>query len=102
MTNFDVNGSNAMKWVHAENDKTLAALEKDPRNGDLASRIDAAQAQAKVDALMQAYATQRGRDWFTGETFMAMLRLRGIECRAPSGYAEGFHGRKLRFGGFAG
>jgi hypothetical protein len=55
------------------------------------------QAHAKVNALLKAYSTQKGKGWFTRETFMAMLRLRGIECRSPSGYAEAFHGRKLRF-----
>ena len=57
------------------------------------------QAGAKVDALLKAYRTQGAKDWFTRETFMAMLRLRGLECRSPSGYAEAFHGRKLRFRG---
>jgi len=50
----------------------------------------------KVDALMRCYRSQAGRDWFTRETFLAMLRLRGLECRAPSGYAEAFHARKVR------
>jgi LmbE family N-acetylglucosaminyl deacetylase len=58
--------------------------------------VSAAQARKKVEVLLRAYRTQRSRDWFTAETFMALLRLRGIECRAPSGYAEAFHGRKIR------
>ena len=56
--------------------------------------IDAEHAAAKVDALMKAYPSQKGRDWFTRDTFIAMLRLRGLECRAPSGYAEAFIARK--------
>jgi LmbE family N-acetylglucosaminyl deacetylase len=62
--------------------------------------VTEAQARAKVTALLESHQTQLQRDWFNSETFMAMLRLRGIECRAPSGYAEGFHARKLRFTGF--
>jgi len=62
--------------------------------------VSAAQARAKVNALLKVYGTQKGRDWFTRETFLSMLRLRGLECRSPSGYAEAFHGRKLRFRGF--
>jgi LmbE family N-acetylglucosaminyl deacetylase len=58
--------------------------------------VTAAQAKAKVDALLAAHKSQRRRDWFTRETFMALLRLRGMECRSPSGYAEAFYGRKLR------
>ena len=29
------------------------------------------------------------------DLFLALLRLRGMESRAPSGLAEGFYGRKL-------
>jgi LmbE family N-acetylglucosaminyl deacetylase len=57
--------------------------------------LEAADVDAKIDALLSAHQTQRHRDWFTRDVFMAMLRMRGIECRAPSGYAEAFHGRKL-------
>ena len=35
------------------------------------------------------------RDWFTDETFLGLARIRGLECRAADGYAEGFHARKL-------
>jgi LmbE family N-acetylglucosaminyl deacetylase len=52
-------------------------------------------ADAKVQALMRAYASQAGRDWFKPEVFLGLMRLRGMECRAPSGYAEGFYGHKL-------
>lgn len=60
--------------------------------------LSARQARAKVDALLETYRTQSRRDWFDRETFMALLRLRGLECRAASGYAEAFHGRKVRIG----
>jgi LmbE family N-acetylglucosaminyl deacetylase len=53
-------------------------------------------AEKKVAALMRAYGTQTGRDWFRPEVFMGLMRLRGVECRAPSGYAEGFYGHKLK------
>jgi LmbE family N-acetylglucosaminyl deacetylase len=49
----------------------------------------------KVDALMQAYGTQRSKDWFTPDTFLAMSRIRGVECRSPTGHAEAFVARKL-------
>jgi LmbE family N-acetylglucosaminyl deacetylase len=55
-------------------------------------------ARRKVDALLGTFATQAGRDWFTADTFLGLMRLRGIECRAPSGFAEAFHGRKLLLG----
>lgn len=49
----------------------------------------------KVDLLMRGFATQRSKRWFTEDTFMAMLRIRGIECNAASGHAEGFYARKI-------
>lgn len=62
--------------------------------------ISDAQARSKIAALLESHGTQRNRDWFSSETFMALLRLRGIECRSPTGLAEAFHARKLRFAGF--
>ena len=62
--------------------------------------ISRAHAERKVKALMTAYATQARRDWFTPDTFLGLLRLRGIECRSASGYAEAFHGRKLQIADF--
>lgn len=58
--------------------------------------LDATTAERKADALWEAYASQRNRHWFSRDTFISMLRMRGLECRSPSGYAEAFHGRKLR------
>ncbi|MBK8047663.1 MAG: PIG-L family deacetylase [Anaerolineales bacterium] len=51
--------------------------------------------QRKVELLMAHFATQRSRDWFTPETFLGLMRLRGVECRADSGYAEAFFCHKL-------
>src|SRR5579871_1501845 len=45
----DVNGARAMAWVHAENDKTTAVLEKDPRYGALyADALTIAQAKDRI------------------------------------------------------
>lgn len=60
--------------------------------------IDRRHAERKVRAILSHFATQRGKDWFDEETFWAMLRIRGVECSAPSRYAEAFHGRKLVIG----
>jgi LmbE family N-acetylglucosaminyl deacetylase len=57
--------------------------------------LSTASATRKVDALLSSFASQRGRDWFTADTFNALLRLRGIESKAPSGLAEAFYARKL-------
>jgi LmbE family N-acetylglucosaminyl deacetylase len=50
--------------------------------------------EVKIDILMASFPSQVRRQWFTPETFRATARLRGIECNASDGYAEGFHCRK--------
>lgn len=52
-------------------------------------------ARRKVEHLMKHFGTQRSKGWFTEATFRALMALRGIECRAPSGHAEGLHARKV-------
>jgi LmbE family N-acetylglucosaminyl deacetylase len=57
--------------------------------------LDVDAVDRKIDALMQTYGSQRSKDWFTADTFRAISRLRGLECRSPSGHAEGFMARKM-------
>ena len=52
----------------------------------------------KARYLETAFGTQRDKHWFSAETFMGLMRLRGMECRAPGGYAEAFYGRKVVLG----
>jgi LmbE family N-acetylglucosaminyl deacetylase len=51
--------------------------------------------QKKVHHLMDAFPSQQGKRWFEESTFLSLMRLRGMECNSPSGYAEGFYCRKL-------
>jgi LmbE family N-acetylglucosaminyl deacetylase len=51
-------------------------------------------ARRKTRLLMLGFASQRSKDWFSPETFLGLMRLRGVECRAPGGYAEAYHLRK--------
>ena len=53
------------------------------------------QAQRKIDALLEHYGSQRDKGWFDAETFRGLMRLRGVECNSPSGYAEAFHAPKI-------
>ena len=67
-------------------------------DGDLGApnsfvRLSEEDVKQKVDALLEAYASQRTRSWFDAETFRALMRLRGVECQ--SRYAEAFYARKL-------
>lgn len=47
----------------------------------------------KIELLHRHFGTQRSKAWFDDETFRALARLRGVECRER--YAEAFYSRKL-------
>jgi LmbE family N-acetylglucosaminyl deacetylase len=51
-------------------------------------------ADIKVQTLMKHFPTQLAKRWFVAETFMAMMRVRGVHSAAPSGLAEGFYAPK--------
>jgi len=52
-------------------------------------------AQRKIRTILECFQSQKTKSWFTEDVFSSILRLRGIECRAVSGFAEAFHARKL-------
>lgn len=71
-------------------------------DGDLGApnafcHLSESQARRKVKGLMAGFASQQAKPWYSSETFYAMLRIRGVESRAPEGYAEGFYCRKVVF-----
>jgi len=57
--------------------------------------LDERTCRTKTGNLLDAFVSQRERRWFTEETFRALMRLRGVECAAPQGYAEAFYAHKL-------
>lgn len=57
--------------------------------------LDPSILEAKVHHLMESFTSQRSKHWFDESTFRALMRLRGMECNSPSGYAEAFYCRKL-------
>ena len=56
--------------------------------------LDEAVCQKKISVIMECFKTQRDKDWFTPDAFWSLLRIRGIESKAPGKYAEGFYCRK--------
>ncbi len=71
-------------------------------DGDLGSpnffiQLDRIVCDRKTSLLMEFFQTQANKHWFTSETFNAILRLRGVECKSQGGYAEAFYGRKVSF-----
>ncbi len=69
-------------------------------DGDLGSpnvfvHLDEDVCNRKIEALVASFPSQAAKSWFDEDVFRALLRLRGMESRAPSGFAEAFYGRKL-------
>jgi LmbE family N-acetylglucosaminyl deacetylase len=54
-----------------------------------------AQVERKIKILLESYRTQASKYWFTDDALRGLMSVRGIEARAPSGWAEGFHASKL-------
>lgn len=57
--------------------------------------LQEATCRRKIETIVEAFASQRDKHWFSPDTFWAMLRLRGLESNAPSRFAEGLYARKL-------
>jgi LmbE family N-acetylglucosaminyl deacetylase len=49
----------------------------------------------KIENLFEAFQSQQTKCWFDRETFLGLMRIRGMESNSPSGYAEAFHCRKI-------
>lgn len=57
--------------------------------------LDEATCRRKIKYVLDSFKTQAENQWFSEETFLAIMRLRGIESNAPDKYAEAFYGRKI-------
>ncbi|HEX3628127.1 MAG TPA: PIG-L deacetylase family protein [Verrucomicrobiae bacterium] len=60
---------------------------------NLFAPVDKQLAQEKADNLCRFFSTQNNKHWFDQETFLSLMRLRGMEC--CSKYAEAFYVRKM-------
>jgi LmbE family N-acetylglucosaminyl deacetylase len=58
--------------------------------------LEEEQARRKVALLLEHFASQRSRHWFTEDLFLGLMRLRGMEANSTTGYAEAFRCRKLQ------
>ncbi len=71
-------------------------------DGDLGNtnfyfHLDPEVCREKIESVLACFKSQRGNHWFTEDTFMSILRIRGIESNAPGSYAEGFYSRKMTY-----
>jgi LmbE family N-acetylglucosaminyl deacetylase len=69
-------------------------------DGDLGSpnafvQLDESTSRRKIETILAFFQTQEHRHWFSADLFMSLLRLRGMESAAPTGYAEAFYCRKM-------
>ena len=90
---------NELTW-NAFRNHTVLEYEIPKFDGDLAVPntyvpLTRDEMEDKCRLLVQCFPSQASRGWFTPDTFRALARLRGIECNAPEGFAEAFHGRKI-------
>jgi LmbE family N-acetylglucosaminyl deacetylase len=69
-------------------------------DGDLGNpnfyvRLEPEICHRKTDHLCAFFQTQNNKHWFSADTFLSLMRLRGVECASPTKFAEAFYGRKL-------
>ncbi len=71
-------------------------------DGDLGApnffvHLDESMCQRKIEYIRKCFKSQQDRNWFTDDTFISILRIRGIESNAPGKYSEAFYCRKIVF-----
>jgi LmbE family N-acetylglucosaminyl deacetylase len=92
---------NELTW-NTWRDHFILEYEIPKYDGDLGNpnffvHLDRELCDRKTDALVRFFQTQGNKHWSTPETFQAILRIRGVECKSPGGYAEAFYSRKLSY-----
>jgi LmbE family N-acetylglucosaminyl deacetylase len=86
--------------LQAFRDHLILGFEIPKFDGDLGApnvfvHLDEQTCARKIGALQRHFPSQADKPWFHEETFRGLMRLRGVESRSPSGYAEAFYCRKL-------
>ena len=81
-------------------DHLILEYEVPKYDGDLGApnvfvRLSEDLCRRKADYLCRFFQTQGNKHWFTKDTFLSLMRLRGIECASSTKYAEAFYCRKL-------
>ncbi len=72
-------------------------------DGDLGSpncfvQLDERTCRQKIKLIVDSFQSQGEKHWFSEQTFLSILTLRGMESRSQTRYAEAFYGRKLLLG----
>jgi LmbE family N-acetylglucosaminyl deacetylase len=90
---------NELTW-NTFRDHLILEYEIPKYDGDLGSPnvfspLKASTCRKKAAFLQQAFRTQASKQWFSNDTFLALMRLRGVEASSPTGFAEAFYARKV-------
>jgi LmbE family N-acetylglucosaminyl deacetylase len=90
---------NELTW-NTFRDHLILEYEIPKYDGDLGSPnlfspLEASTCRKKAAFLQQAFRTQASKQWFSNDTFLALMRLRGVEANSPTGFAEAFYARKV-------
>lgn len=80
-------------------DHLILEYEVPKYDGDLGTpnlfvHLDKGHCSRKIKLILDNFETQGERHWFTEDTFLSLLRLRGVESKSPTHYAEAFYCRK--------
>jgi LmbE family N-acetylglucosaminyl deacetylase len=83
-------------------DNLILEYEVPKYDGDLSTpnlyvHITDSAVRRKTRMIVNNFHSQTGKEWFSEETFQAIMRIRGIESNSPSQYAEAFYCRKIIF-----
>lgn len=60
-------------------------------------QLTEAQARQKVKILLECFESQKGKHWFDEDTFLSLMRIRGMESANMDRFSEAFHARKWVF-----
>src|SRR4029077_12941405 len=90
---------NELTW-NTFRDHLILEYEIPKYDGDLGSPnvfsfLSDSRSRKKTAFLQQAFGTQASKRWFSEDTFLALMRLRGVEAGSPTGFAEAFYARKV-------
>jgi LmbE family N-acetylglucosaminyl deacetylase len=58
-------------------------------------RLSEETCREKVGVILKWFGSQSDKHWFSEDTFLSVLRIRGMESSSRNKYAEGFYCRKL-------
>ena len=69
-------------------------------DGDLTTpslyvEVDRQKAEQKKRMILESFQSQQNKHWLDDELLSSLMRIRGVESVSKSGYAEGFHVRKI-------